>query len=383
MPALLPKCCVMYEVGSYAIDGDTINKLLVDSPDGLIRCNHNMNRPDCCQPDVYGLNPGNRSIEIKAPYPDGNNLLVHYSIPRYYILQCIIHMIVTNTMENWYASGGLTSVVLISCTVDMQLWDVVWRKIKQFLDKTRPIAKDWFKTICTDLGPQLDEYRQNYMRLVAEVPIVKCVEGKLMEQRKYSPYYVPRSSPQCHVTYSLDDIKNIMVPIMDQAMEIVKSGHHIVREESSEILAFIAVASSRIPVKGIPCHLPIAYGLKGYSLPMTIMRNMINDVRNKCVEHNVKVRCECYDGQFLHLVRYSESGRPLTRLTFMQEFFKSLPLRNRNDCLKFILNEVIPKKLELNWNIDAYDLQKWSTYCSEQKKSSQEKNNYQRNTAGQ
>ena len=36
--------------------------------------------------------------------------------------------------------------------------------------------------------------------------------------------------------------------------------------------------------------------------------------------------------------------------------------------MKFILNEVIPKKLELNWNIDAYDLQKWSTYCSEQKK---------------
>ena len=53
----------------------------------------------------------------------------------------------------------------------------------------------------------------------------------------------------------------------------------------------------------------------------------------------------------------------------MQEFFKSLPLRNKKDCLKFILNEVIPKQLELEWNIDADDLQKWSTYCSEQKKS--------------
>ena len=97
----------------------------------------------------------------------------------------------------------------------------------------------------------------------------------------------------------------MMVPIMDQAMDIIKCGHHIVREESSEILAFIAVDSSRIPVKGIPCHLPIAYGLKGYSLPMTIMRSMINDVCNKCLEYNVKVRCECYDGQFLPLVRYS------------------------------------------------------------------------------
>ena len=58
-----------------------------------------MNRANYCQPVVYGLNSGNKSIEIKSPYPDGNNMPVHYSIPRYYILQCIIHMIVTNTIE--------------------------------------------------------------------------------------------------------------------------------------------------------------------------------------------------------------------------------------------------------------------------------------------
>ena len=385
MPSLLLKCSAMYEVGCYYIDGDHMEKLLVDSPDGLIRCNHNMNRADCCQPDVYGFNSANKSIEIKAPCPDGNNMPVHYSIPRYYILQCIIHMIVTNTMENWYASGGLTSVVLIACTVDLQLWHVVWMKIKEFLDKARPVAKNWFNTICTDLGPQLDEYRENYTKLVGEVPIVKCVEGNLLEPTKYSPYHVPTPTPESDyesddVTYNLDDIRNMMVPIMDQAMDIIKCGHHIVREESSEILAFIAVDSSRIPVKGIPCHLPIAYGLKGYLLPMTIMRSMINDVRNKCLEYNVKVRCECYDGQFLHLVRYSECGRPLTRLTFMQEFFKSLPMRNIKDCLKFILNEVIPKQLNLDWNIDADDLQKWSTYCSEQKKSRVRRRNTTRET---
>ena len=80
-------------------DGDNITKLLVDSPDSLIRYNHNINRADSCQPDVYGLNSGNKFIEIKSPYPDENNMPVHYSIPRYYILQCIIHMIVTNTIE--------------------------------------------------------------------------------------------------------------------------------------------------------------------------------------------------------------------------------------------------------------------------------------------
>ena len=288
-------------------------------------------------------------------------------------------------MENWYASGGFTSVVLIACTVDLQLWHVVWVKIKEFLDKARPVAKNWFKTICTDLGPQLDGYRENYTKLVGEVPIVNSVKGNLVEPTKYSPYHVPTPTPESDyesddVTYNLDDIRNMMVPIMDQAMDIIKCEHHIVREESSEILAFIAVDSSRIPVKGIPCHLPIAYGLKGYSLPMTIMRNMINDVRNKCVEYNVKVRCECYDGQFLQLVRFSEDGKPLTRLTVMQEFFKSMPLKNNKDCLKFFMDEVIPNKLELDWNIDPDKLKTWSTYCSEQRKSKGRKRSATRDT---
>ena len=140
-------------------------------------------------------------------------------------------MIVTNTMENWYASGGLTSVVLISCTMDLQLWHVVWMKIKEFLDKARPVAKNWFKMICNDLGPQLDEYRENYTKLVGEVPIVKCVEGNLLEPDKYSPYHFPTPTPENDVTHNLDDIRNMMVPIMDKAMDIIKCGHHIVREE--------------------------------------------------------------------------------------------------------------------------------------------------------
>ena len=33
------------------------------------------------------------------------------------------------------------------------------------------------------------------------------------------------------------------------------------------------------------------------------------------------------------------------------------------------MDEVIPNKLELDWNIDGEKLKTWSTYCSEQKKS--------------
>ena len=41
MPALLPGCATLYKVGAYTMDGDNINNLLVDSPDGLIKIDHN------------------------------------------------------------------------------------------------------------------------------------------------------------------------------------------------------------------------------------------------------------------------------------------------------------------------------------------------------
>ena len=70
MPALLPACANLYEVGAYTKDGDNINKLLVDSPDDLIKIDHNFRNADnCCEHEIYGFNNDNISIEVKNPYP--------------------------------------------------------------------------------------------------------------------------------------------------------------------------------------------------------------------------------------------------------------------------------------------------------------------------
>ena len=45
---------------------------------------------------------------------------------------------------------------------------------------------------------------------------------------------------------------------------------------------------------------------------MSIMREMVNDVPDKCMAYDVNVCCEVYNGQFLNLVHYSEDSTPLT-----------------------------------------------------------------------
>ena len=69
-------------------------------------------------------------------------------------------------------------------------------------------------------------------------------------------------------------------------------------------------------------HLPVAYGMKGSSLPMKVMRNIINDIRNEFKAQNTSVLCEVYDGQFHQIIVKSEEGEALTRLQHTMELFK-------------------------------------------------------------
>ena len=77
-------------------------------------------------------------------------------------------------------------------------------------------------------------------------------------------------------------------------------------------------------------HLPIAYGLKDNSLPMSVMCNIINDIRNDLKEQNTGVLCEVYD----QIIVKSEEGEPLTRLQHAQQIFGNMMTTyNRKELL--------------------------------------------------
>ena len=109
-----------------------------------------------------------------------------------------------------------------------------------------------------------------------------------------------------------------------QLSDLIEEGYNFLRVEASEILAFVATNSDRIIQPGIPPHLPIAYGMRGHSLPMRIMRNMVNDIRNELQKRNTSVLCEVYDGQFHQLIVRSENSEPLTRQQMIHDHFNTV-----------------------------------------------------------
>ena len=104
----------------------------------------------------------------------------------------------------------------------------------------------------------------------------------------------------------------------------MKKASIIYAAKASEIIAFVATNTSRCQVIEIPPHLPVAYGLRGNSMSMETMRNMLKDVIGNFNDRNIRVLCEVYDGQFHKLITRSENCAPLTRLQFQLDFFKKI-----------------------------------------------------------
>ena len=253
MPALLPGCATLYEVGGYTKDGDNVEDLLVDSTDGLIEIDHDGTNVNCCENFVHLFNTDNISLELKSPCPDADKLPVHYKLPKWYILQILIHMVVTETDSNWYGCCGTKSMVLINCKFDDQLWDDLCNRIKQFLDKDKPVASNWMKDIAQEFRVPFECYIVVKTDLIDEVPIVTTMEDPSQFQcsAQFSPYqkltsHCNRNGPD------VDDVKDIINSTYLKADKLIQDAYHILREEACEILVFVAADSSRVPIAGLP-----------------------------------------------------------------------------------------------------------------------------------
>lgn len=78
------------EEGCYVLSGEHVDVLGEVSPDGSLRKVH-LEENGTPVIDVYA------AIEIKCPFPSDRQLPVHYTLPAYYVCQCLAKMVVLHT----------------------------------------------------------------------------------------------------------------------------------------------------------------------------------------------------------------------------------------------------------------------------------------------
>ena len=202
-------------------------------------------------------------------------------------------------------------------------------------------------------------YIQHSTEIIGKVPLVHTEEDrtKFVKAGLFTPYHLPRLRYRSGC--SRKEVLVLMHTALDKACTLMKDSFHIMRAEASEIIAFMASDSIRVPDSNLPPHIPVAYRLKGYSLPMTTMHKMISDVRGQCMDFNVNIRCEVYDEQFLSLVHFSSIGYPLTRLAFLQKYYKGLQTWSKDQCVNYLMADTFANRIHLDYTVTEWLITIW------------------------
>ena len=216
------------------------------------------------------------------------------------IVNAVATMRIVKCMKLWAVQYYDNSVMVTECTYDSETWRSIRKLIQMYYDQKIPTQPKSTSEIKRDIIPILEKFAETNTKAMLEVPLMRDVIGQYRMVGKFSAYNIlktPMRSENTEIPYMT------FQEICYQLSDLIEEGYNFLRVEASEILA-----SDRIIQPGIPDHLPIAYGMRGHSLPMKIMRNMVNDIRNELQKRNTSVLCEVYDGQFHQLIVRSENS---------------------------------------------------------------------------
>ena len=191
------------------------------------------------------------------------------------------------------------------------------------------------KTMKAEFHPLIEQFIDLNCSVICELPRITASINIRNPIGRFTAYTTP--------TLRLKDRRNILLEeefelLASELSTVIEEGFSHLRVEASEILAFVATNPHRIQIKGIPPHLPIAYGLRGASMSTETMRSIICHILQECDERNIGILCEVYDGQLHKLITRDKDNCPLTRLQFQQDFFKRIMNEyDKQELLRFIL----------------------------------------------
>ena len=229
---------------------------------------------------------------------------------------------------------------MIESDYDDITWRIIWTDLKKHFDNDKPRNMNKITDSQKKYKEIMNDYIERNCHVIAELLKIIGKVGIMKKSNKFSAYFTPMQNNRPE-DYSICE-SNLQEVCFEMA-EVIEHGINFMQVEASEILAFVITDSERICKPGIPAHLPIAYGLRGHSLPMKIMLQMLNDIWNELKKVDAKVLCEVYDGQFHSIIVKSASGKPLTRLQHMQNYFKEVMINYDRDELisKLLVNSDI------------------------------------------
>ena len=122
----------------------------------------------------------------------------------------------------------------------------------------------------------IDKYVKENVQFICELPLLIGIEDEKDPVKVENPY---KQVPICPIAnLNIEQIVEDIVECCAKVKYLTKESHELCRKKATRILTFLLSSSDREKSNTGVEHIPIAYALKGPSLKVSVMRQLIEEV---------------------------------------------------------------------------------------------------------
>ena len=81
-----------------------------------------------------------------------------------------------------------------------------------------------------------------------------------------------------------------------------------------------------------------SHSFKGHSLTCEVLREMIDQVHDRCLEHGINIVANATDGQWSKLTVHSSNGEPLTKFQNQKDVWQKYSRNNKHALLQKLIS---------------------------------------------
>ena len=314
------------EEGCYVLPGKHTDILGEVSPDGSIRL------LDYSETESPTIGNAIAAVEIKCPFPTERSLPVHYSLPEYYVAQCLAEMFVLQTNILIFVSYSKESTAFHEVHFDAELWEEIWNEALDLYDLDQPIKLTRSRPKSKSIKVQIASFVKTNVNFLCEIPSIQMIDSGLSHRISNSRFEQAWPVDKTEQKSTVEDV----IMATNSTKTVIGNGYNLMRRKATEVMVWVLTNKDRNSSVEIPCSLPIAYGLKDYKLSSKEMRDATEYVLRKCHEKGIHVVGFYTDGQWMPLMHRDGSGSPLTILQLHKDVWEDSKSLSKPELIRRI-----------------------------------------------
>ncbi|XP_053397710.1 uncharacterized protein LOC128556471 [Mercenaria mercenaria] len=317
------------EVGCCLLSGnvDFGKPLIAVSPDGsLCRGDNNNERV--------------AAIEIKCPYPKTDGETLFYTIPQYYICQCLAEMKALDVMSLIFICYTKESSTFFEVDFDEDLWLAIQDQAELLYGKEQPERPSRKSPVTSELKKKLLQFSETNVRLLSEIPSASMSSSNIdpVLSHNQSPYIDHgNESPSTPSVTGKDNLRELLTTL-NESNDCVKIGYQLSRRKANEVMVWVLSNKDRHWSAEIPNSMIVAFGLKDYKLSNEQLRAATEDVLNECKKAGLEIPLLAFDGQWYQIMVRDGESQPLTKLQLQKDVWNEVTKMKKKDIVDKLIH---------------------------------------------